>query len=112
VTVVVVSTGGTIAMRPDPPTGKLVPAMSGQELVEMLDWPGAPALELDDFCNVPSFDMHGDLSLALSRRVNEQATRGDVAGVVVTHGTDTMEESVYLVDRLLTEEKPVVFTGE
>jgi L-asparaginase len=111
VTVVVVSTGGTIAMRPDPATGKLVPAMSGKELVEMLDWPGAPTLELDDFCNVPSFDMHGDLSLALSRRVNEQATRGDVAGVVVTHGTDTMEESVYLVDRLLTEEKPVVFTG-
>jgi L-asparaginase len=111
VTVVVLSTGGTIAMRPDPATGKLVPAMSAAKLVEMLDWPGAPPLELDDFCNVPSFDMHGDLSLALARRVNEQAARGDVAGVVVTHGTDTMEESVYLVDRLLPGEKPVVFTG-
>jgi L-asparaginase len=109
--VVVVSTGGTIAMRPDPATGKLVPAVSGDELVEMLAWPEAPPLELDDFASVPSFDMHGALALSLARRVNEHAARPDVAGVVVTHGTDTMEESVYLIDRLLTSEKPVVLTG-
>jgi L-asparaginase len=111
VTVVVVSTGGTIAMRPDPETGKLVPAVSGQELVSMLRWPEAPPLELDEFARVPSFDVHGDLALALAERVAEQCARGDVAGVVVTHGTDTMEESVYTVDRLQGSEKPVVFTG-
>ena len=44
--VVVVSTGGTIAMRPDQATGKLVPAVSGEELVEMLAWPETPPLEL------------------------------------------------------------------
>jgi L-asparaginase len=109
--VVVVSTGGTIAMRPDPTTGKLVPAVSGDELVEMLAWPEAPPLELDDFASVPSFDMHGALALSLARRVNEHAARPDVTGVVVTHGTDTMEESVYLIDRLLASEKPVVLTG-
>ena len=47
--VVVVSTGGTLAMRPDPSTGKLVPAVSGEEVVDMLAWPEAPPLELDDF---------------------------------------------------------------
>jgi L-asparaginase len=109
--VVVVSTGGTIAMRPDPTSGKLVPAVSGDELVELLAWPEAPSLELDDFARVPSFDMHGDLALGLARRVGEHAARDDVAGVVVTHGTDTMEESVYLVDRLLGGDVPVVFTG-
>ncbi|HSK16655.1 MAG TPA: asparaginase [Gaiellaceae bacterium] len=109
--VVVVSTGGTIAMRPDPATGKLVPAVSGEELVEMLRWPEAPSLELDDFAQVPSFDMHGDLAVALSDRVREHCGRDGVAGVVVTHGTDTMEETVYLVDRLLESETPVVFTG-
>lgn len=98
-------------MRPDPASGKLVPAVSGDELVELLAWPEAPPLELDDFAQVPSFDMHGDLALRLARRVGEHAARGDVAGVVVTHGTDTMEESVYLVDRLLAAEVPVVFTG-
>lgn len=109
--VVVVSTGGTIAMRPDPATGKLVPALAGDELLGMLDWPGEPPeLELDDFCNVPSFDMHHDLARSLARRVREHAARG--VGVVVTHGTDTMEETVYLVDRLLpADAPPVVLTG-
>ncbi len=109
--VVVVSTGGTIAMRPDPATGKLVPAVSGDELLELLAWPQAPSLELDDFARVPSFDVHGQLALELARRVSEHANRPDVAGVVVTHGTDTMEESVYLVDRLLGSDAPVVLTG-
>ncbi len=110
-TVVVVSTGGTIAMRREPATGKLVPAMSGEELMEMLDWPEAPPIELDDFARVPSFDMHGELVLALALRVAEHARREDVAGVVVTHGTDTMEETVYVIDRLLDSEQPVVLTG-
>ncbi|HWM14232.1 MAG TPA: asparaginase, partial [Gaiellaceae bacterium] len=70
-----------------------------------------PPLELDEFARVPSFDMHGDLALALADRVDEQCRRDDVAGVVVTHGTDTMEESVYTVDRLHGSEKPVAFTG-
>ena len=109
--VVVVSTGGTIAMRPDPASGKLVPAVSGDELVELLRWPEAPPLELDDFAQVPSFDVHGALALALARRVVEHSHRDDVAGVVVTHGTDTMEETVYLVDLLLDGPVPVVFTG-
>jgi L-asparaginase len=109
--VVVVSTGGTIAMRPEPGTGKLVPLVSGDELVEMLGWPGAPPLELDDFVRVPSFDVHGDLALSLARRVLAHASRPGVGGVVVPHGTDTMEESVYLIDRLLDAETPVVLTG-
>ena len=113
--VVVVSTGGTIAMRPDPDTGKLVPAVSGEELVELLDWPlldwpEAPPLELDDFARVPSFDVHGALALGLARRVVEHASAG--RATVVTHGTDTMEETAYLVDLLLPRDAaPVVFTG-
>jgi L-asparaginase len=109
--VVVVSTGGTIAMRPEPETGKLVPLVSGDELVETIGWPEAPPLELDDFINVPSFAVHGDLALALAGRVLAHARRPDVSGVVVPHGTDTMEESVYLIDRLLDADTPVVLTG-
>jgi L-asparaginase len=104
---VVVSTGGTIAMRPEPGTGKLVPATTGDELLETLDWPNAPPFELDDFVQVPSFDMHGALALSLARRVLDHR-----APAVVTHGTDTMEETVYLIDRLLPDgAPPVVLTG-
>jgi L-asparaginase len=109
--VVLVSTGGTITMRPEPGTGKLVPILSGDELIETLAWPDAPPLELDDFVSVPSFDMHGELALSLARRVVEHTNRDGVGGVVVPHGTDTMEESVYLVDRVLDSQTPVVFTG-
>jgi L-asparaginase len=109
--VVVVTTGGTISMRPEPGTGKLVPLASGDELIESIGWPEAPPLELDDFLRVPSFDVHGELALSLARRVLEHAARPDVAGVVVPHGTDTMEETVYLIDRLLEADTAVVLTG-
>jgi L-asparaginase len=111
-TVVVLSTGGTIMARADPDTGKLVPAVSASELVEMMAWPDAPELEVEDFTSVPSWDLHGDLALRLARRAREHAVRDDVAGVVVPHGTDTMEENVYLADLLLGDvATPVVFTG-
>jgi L-asparaginase len=98
-------------MRPDPGTGKLVPALRPQELVEMLEWPDAPELEIDDFARVPSFDVHGELALSLARRVREHVAR-EVDAIVVTHGTDTMEESVYVIDRLLPPDSPpVVLTG-
>jgi len=98
-------------MRPEAGTGKLVPLVSGDELVEMIGWTEAPPVELDDFVRVPSFDVHGELALSLARQVVRQAERPEVRGVVVTHGTDTMEESVYLIDRLLGSGTPVVFTG-
>jgi L-asparaginase len=111
-TVVVLSTGGTIMARAEPDTGKLVPAVSADELVEMMAWPEAPELEVEDFTSVPSWDLHGDLALRLARRAREHAVRDDVAGVVVPHGTDTMEENVYLIDLLLGEGgAPVVLTG-
>jgi L-asparaginase len=110
-TIVVVSTGGTIMAREDPRTGKLVPTVTAAELVDLMDWPDAPALEVEDFTSVPSWDLHGDLAARLAGRVAEHAARDDVTGIVVPHGTDTMEENVYLADLLLAGDTPVVFTG-
>jgi L-asparaginase len=111
VTIVVVSTGGTIASRPDKATGKLVPALSAEDLLETLDWPDAPPLEVNELAQVPSWEIFDELAFALAARVEQQLERAAVDGVVVTHGTDTMEETVYLVDRSVESEKPVVVTG-
>jgi L-asparaginase len=111
-TVVVRSTGGTITARADAKSGRLVPTVNADELVHMMAWPEAPGPEVEDFTRVPSWDLHGELAHRLAQRARDHATRAEIAGVVVPHGTDTMEENVYLIDLMLGESRtPVVMTG-
>jgi L-asparaginase len=110
--VVVVSTGGTIASRFDPLQGKVVAARSGEDLLEMVPRAKDIAdIEVENFCNIGSYQLSPDIAFRLVRRIDEILDRPDVMGVVVTHGTDTMEETCYLADLLVASEKPIVFTG-
>ena len=110
--VVLVSTGGTIASRMDPARGDVAATASGGELIGLLhDPPRGIAVDVDEFCNVGSFNIDLDLAFRLARRIEEHLMRQDVFGVVVTHGTDTMEESAFLADLVVASEKPIVFTG-
>ena len=111
-TVVLLATGGTIASRYDPALGRTVASQRAEDLLEMLPQVGSVArIEVENFATIPSFDMSVQFAFGLARRINEVLARTDVAGVVVTHGTDTMEETSYLADLLLQSEKPAVFTG-
>jgi L-asparaginase len=90
--------------------GGLEPALAGADLVELCRWQDAPTFDVEDYAHVPGWDMHGDLALGLARRCRDLASGG--TPVVVTHGTDTIEETVWLVDRLLPDEAaPVLVTG-
>jgi L-asparaginase len=110
--VILLATGGTIASRYDPTLGRTVASQRAEDLLEMLPQVGSVAqIEVENFATIPSFDMSVQFAFGLTRRINEVLARTDVAGVVVTHGTDTMEETSYLTDLLLTSEKPAVFTG-
>jgi L-asparaginase len=110
--VVVISTGGTIASRFDAATGRTVASQRGEDLLAQVPGLAAvAALEIDDFATIPSFDLTVEAVHRLAMRIDEQLARDDVTGVVVTHGTDTMEESCYLADLLLASDKPAVFTG-
>jgi L-asparaginase len=110
--VVLISTGGTIASRFDAKSGRTVASARGEDLLAQVpELAKLCELEIDDFATVPSFDMSVGLAFGLAQRINAQLARPEVAGVVVTHGTDTMEESCYLTDLLLQSDKPVVFTG-
>ena len=110
--VVLISTGGTIASRHDEKLGRTVASARGEDLLAQIPQLADVArLEIDDFATISSFNMSVEEAHRLAVRVNEQLARDEVAGVVVTHGTDTMEESCWLADLLLASDKPAVFTG-
>jgi L-asparaginase len=110
--IVLVFTGGTISMRHDPALGGAVPALSGRDILALA--PGIDRyadLEVDDFGAFPGPHMTVDRMWELRARIARHLARPEVDGVVVTHGTDSIEESAYLMARSLASEKPVVFTG-
>jgi L-asparaginase len=105
-------TGGTICMRIDPATGGAVPALSGEEIVAQV--PGlteVASLEVIDFARLPGPHVTPRKMLELARAVEQKLSDHDVAGAVVTHGTDTLEETAYLLDQTIDPAKPVVFVG-
>ncbi|HVE78187.1 MAG TPA: asparaginase [Gemmatimonadaceae bacterium] len=110
--IVLLFTGGTISMRHDRALGGAVPALSGRDILAAT--PGldevAP-IEVDDFGAFPGPHMTVERMWELRDRIAEHLARGDVAGVVVTHGTDSLEESAYLSARTVGGDKPIVFTG-
>lgn len=109
-TVVVLTTGGTIASRLDPAGGAVRPLASGAELLaELPQAADLAALAVEEVCSVPSWNMTPALMLDLARRLERLLARPAVAGAVVTHGTDTVEETASLVDLLLRSSKPVAF---
>jgi len=110
--VVLLATGGTIASRYDPSLGRTVASQRAEDLLQMLPQVSEVAqLEIENFATIPSFDMSVQFAFGLARRVGEVLARSEIAGAVVTHGTDTMEETSYLADLLSSSEKPAVFTG-
>jgi L-asparaginase len=110
--VVLIGTGGTIASRYDKELGRTVASARGEDLLAQVPQLGEIAdIEIDDFATISSFNMSVEDAHRLAGRVNQQLARPEVSGSVVTHGTDTMEESCYLADLLLAADKPAVFTG-
>jgi L-asparaginase len=105
-------TGGTISMRHDPAIGAAVPALSGREIIDNV--PGlidVAEVEIIDFGRFPGPHMNPSRMMELSNRVRETLARDEFDGAVVTHGTDTLEETAYLIDLTVASEKPVVFVG-
>lgn len=108
--VVVITTGGTIAIKRGPMVGGAVPSLKGEDFLAMLPRNGIE-LAFEEFVNLPSSHITPVNALELSRRVDSALLSPDVDGVVVTHGTDTLEESAYLLDLTIKSPKPIVFTG-
>lgn len=109
--IVVITTGGTIAMKNDPQTGGLIPAVSGADLVEAVpDLKNIAEIDVVEFSNVPSGHVTPEMMLSLAKLADKYAEEG-ADGIVVTHGTDTMEETAYVLSLACMTDKPVVITG-
>ena len=105
-------TGGTISMRRDEQAGGNVPAHGGEALVKFtagLD--RISPYRVENWAMLPACHLGPDRLWALRERVREIAESGEVRGIVIAHGTDTLEETAYLLDRTLPHKVPVAITG-
>ena len=112
--IVVLGTGGTMAgtaVRPEDHTGYRAAQLGVQALVAAVPalqrWP----LEAEQVAQIDSADMTHAVWQRLVQRAAAHLAREDVGAIVVTHGTDTLEETAYLLHRLLAPAKPLVLTA-
>ena len=110
--IVILFTGGTITMRNDAGGGGAQPGLTAAEILLATKGIRAiTAVETEEWGQFPGPHMTVERMWALRNRIVEHLARDEVTGVVITHGTDTLEESAYLVARSTASEKPIVFTG-
>jgi L-asparaginase len=106
------ATGGTIASKIDPVKKAPVPVLSGEDLVATVpDVSKYARVEVNNVSNVPSDYMDPSRWSQLTGEINRALARPEVAGVIISHGTDTLEETAYWVDLTINSEKPVVLIG-
>lgn len=99
-------------MKIDPVRNAPVPALSGDDLVAIV--PGISRiarLEVNNLSNVPSDYMDPERWVALQRAVEQAIARPDISGVIVSHGTDTLEETAWFLDLTVRSDKPLVLIG-
>lgn len=110
--VAIIFTGGTISMKIDPNLHAAIPALNSQEILDMVtNIENVAKIETINFANLPSPHLTPKLMIELANIVKEQISRPDITGVLVTHGTDTLEETAYMLDLMIKTEKPIVVVG-
>lgn len=108
----VVGTGGTIASRYDASLGGHVSAASAQDLVKAVpDLADVADIRVVEHSNINSALMDTATAFGLRDTLRKVLKDDAVTGVVVTHGTATLEETAYLMDLTVGADKPIVFTG-
>ncbi|NIE63166.1 asparaginase [Burkholderia sp. Ax-1719] len=112
--ILVLATGGTIASTPDPRSaiGYNAGGITGEQLVANVSGLGKIAsINAEQISNIGSQDMTSKIWYRLASRIKQAFDRNEADAVVITHGTDTMEETAFFLDNVLPAGKPVVLVG-
>lgn len=110
--VAIVFTGGTTSMTVDEKIGAAIPSLSGEQIMSMVTNIDKVAdIEVFNFDEIPGPHMTPEKMLNLRNYINDILSNDDISGVVVTHGTDSLEETAYFLDLTLDTPKPVIVTG-
>lgn len=107
-----IATGGTIAMKVDSVKNAPVPALSGEDLVASVPELATIArIRVQSPFNIPSDYMDPELWREIHESIEKVLSNDEVTGVIISHGTDTLEETAYFLDLTVASKKPVVLVG-
>lgn len=106
-----ITTGGTIASKETTDGMLSSGALSGKELASLCELPKEIEVKLVDLFQIPSMSMDLDKMDELKLAIQKELKDPDVAGIVVTHGTDTLEETAFFLDLTTNDQRPIVVTG-
>jgi L-asparaginase len=110
--VVLLTTGGTIASRPNKDSGKLASGeLTGEELAAICNLPKDIEVIVESVFQKASIHISFEDLVVLKNKIVNYFIDETVSGVVVTHGTDTMEETAYFLDLTIKDSRTVVVTG-
>lgn len=111
--ILIVFTGGTFSMKIDKnKSGGAVPRYSGEELLKKIpDAKKFAKISFYDFGKYPGPHVTPEIMMDLSKQLRKRLAEKKYDGIVITHGTDTLEETAYLIDLTIKTEIPIVFTG-
>jgi len=112
--ILVLATGGTIAGQADPRAAGAYKSgqITGEQLMQSV--PGLDKLaklNAEQISSIGSQDMNDKVWFALARRIQDAFDKNEADGIVITHGTDTLEETAFFLDNVVRGDRPVVIVG-
>lgn len=110
--IAIIFTGGTISMTVDDEIGAAIPSLNGQDIISMVTNIDKLAdIEIIEYSEVPGPHVSFQMLFEIRDIILELSEREDITGIIITHGTDTLEESAYFLDLTLDIKKPIVIVG-